>query len=1637
MLRVSARFLCAFAALALGLYAAPHAGAQADFEPPFDAGWYDATLPHLKLDVVTDGVYRVPAAQLQSAAAAAGLGVPDPSTLRLIENGRPVPLHLEADGALVFVGQRNTGKGEAWAYQGRPELQSSARYSLYTDTTTYWLTWGGPPGPRYASTGAADFAAGATPRLALRDTIRFEPDSPGVYHPGDQLPQSGHPLYTRGEGYYWTRLYRTAPGESSVPTTIGLPWLYRASPDPLAVRARLNGASGSDHDVRLEADLGSPAAARLLDRQTWFGRAFRDLSGTFSTADVPSGDQVVLRLTSSLASQTVDLVYADYVEVAYPRVLGAGGDRLRLPAPAGRSRFRLVGFSGEPAAFSPSTGRRIASEADGGAFFFAEDLDRGAPIWAVGPAGYLTPAAVRGVPTQAGLADASNAADYLVISAPGLMGTAERLADYRRDRDGYTARVVSSRRVFDQFDYGRPTPLALRRFIRATQDWATPPRFVVLVGDATYRFRTEPPPDWELPSYGNAVSDAWLAMQTDGTLDFTEPVALGRLPIRTEAEMDLFLRKLDGVETSAPADWHKRALFLSGGITDGEQAQFDGFIQRWATDAAAPPAGADTTTISKTSDEILDTSLQDSIRVALEAGNSWLTYFGHSAADTWELVTDPPAEFGNEGRLPVVVSLGCRTGNFAAVADRQILAEQLLFAGEAGAIAHWGSSELGYVDWSRLLGDLANEVVFEDFEALGDTARIIGLAFQEAKRRYAARSIAFTDGDLYLKHLLQYGLIGDPATRMPYPTRPDLAVAASDVRVTPPVPVPADSVLVAAVTVRNRGTFPTDSVDVRLRHERPTRGDTLLTARVAPFALSREVAFRLPLTPADVGTHRLEATADPANAIAEFDETNNASGVVTHTVFANGLATVHPLDFGTAPLQPVLRAALALQADGEGPPTALFEIDRDPSFASAAVQRSGPVPVANGYADWTPSAPLTAGLPYYWRVRLAGDDSADAWAEARFTAGPAPEAEFVQDGALFAAAETDAFVTYDAEADAWAFTDYRVNVLTHAEGVDTSFKGQYTVNSGSPILRLQFGYGVLVLDGQTGRVRGFGSATPYAAGQEEAAVDSLETLLFDLPEPGDYVFVRTRNLFTSGPLAKGLVDLLRDFGSAAVDTLRYEDLHLVVKRAGQPGTFWERAVAGGPEAPDFITLDTTLTFSYPEGVATSPPVGPSRGWDRLEWSASAASGGVALDVLGTGGAVLLDGVPPGTADLSGISHEAHPTLRLRARFADESQAATPQLDRWAVAFDPVPELVLDPDLLVLPSDSLQEGATLTFTVPVRNLSFAPSDSVRVTVTVTDQENRAREVLDTWIPPVPADAVAEVPATADTRGLVGQNTVAARAEQAAPEKLTYNNVAVSGFAVQPDRARPLLRVLVDGEPLENDPDRVLNTQAYGIPYVSATPTIEVTLEDENAFLPLTDPAAVRLTLDGQPVPPAQLQFEPGVDGRPARVVFEPGTLADTLHTLTVRATDASGNPALIGNPDYDLAADSLAQLTEYQVHFRVASAPALFTAYPYPNPMSRETRFLLRSATDLRAYDDLRIRIYTVAGRLVRELDVLRGDGVEGGLGANWNGVRWDGQDEDGDPVASGVYLYRVLARADGSEVKVQGGHEIERIAVIR
>jgi flagellar hook assembly protein FlgD len=78
--------------------------------------------------------------------------------------------------------------------------------------------------------------------------------------------------------------------------------------------------------------------------------------------------------------------------------------------------------------------------------------------------------------------------------------------------------------------------------------------------------------------------------------------------------------------------------------------------------------------------------------------------------------------------------------------------------------------------------------------------------------------------------------------------------------------------------------------------------------------------------------------------------------------------------------------------------------------------------------------------------------------------------------------------------------------------------------------------------------------------------------------------------------------------------------------------------------------------------------------------------------------------------------------------------------------------------------------------------------------------------------------------------------------------------------------------------------------------------------------------------------------------------------------------------------------------------------ASFLSQNSPNPFSASTRIVF----GLREAADVRVRIYDVAGRLVRDL-------VDSHFAASRHVVAWDGRDDAGRVVASGMYFYRIDA----------------------
>ena len=96
-----------------------------------------------------------------------------------------------------------------------------------------------------------------------------------------------------------------------------------------------------------------------------------------------------------------------------------------------------------------------------------------------------------------------------------------------------------------------------------------------------------------------------------------------------------------------------------------------------------------------------------------------------------------------------------------------------------------------------------------------------------------------------------------------------------------------------------------------------------------------------------------------------------------------------------------------------------------------------------------------------------------------------------------------------------------------------------------------------------------------------------------------------------------------------------------------------------------------------------------------------------------------------------------------------------------------------------------------------------------------------------------------------------------------------------------------------------------------------------------------------------------------------------------------------------------------------------------SVYNYPNPAKNITNFTFHIS---KVPDELSIKIYTVAGRLIRTIKPAISDLK---IGFNKK-IVWDCRDEDGDLIANGVYFYKIKFVKDGKSLT-----SIHKLAIIK
>jgi flagellar hook assembly protein FlgD len=124
---------------------------------------------------------------------------------------------------------------------------------------------------------------------------------------------------------------------------------------------------------------------------------------------------------------------------------------------------------------------------------------------------------------------------------------------------------------------------------------------------------------------------------------------------------------------------------------------------------------------------------------------------------------------------------------------------------------------------------------------------------------------------------------------------------------------------------------------------------------------------------------------------------------------------------------------------------------------------------------------------------------------------------------------------------------------------------------------------------------------------------------------------------------------------------------------------------------------------------------------------------------------------------------------------------------------------------------------------------------------------------------------------------------------------------------------------------------------------------------------------------------------------------------------VKAADKMGNISLDPKNAPDSVYSFMVTGTGIEEGYPESKNPKSFSlSQNYPNPFNPSTRISFKVPGDSAETLHVSLLIYDIRGKLVRELihsDVMPGSHV----------VSWNGNDEKGDQVPSGVYFYRVKA----------------------
>ncbi|WP_338876491.1 C25 family cysteine peptidase [Spirosoma sp. SC4-14] len=857
----------------------------------FGNEWIRPNQHYIKLSINQAGVYRVTYQDIQQADAT--LLQTNPTNWQLFFRGQEVAIRLvgQQDGRfdsqdyVEFYAEGNDGSQDSLLY--RPQKRLHPYQTLFSDVAAYFLTSSPTQsGRRVAELNLSAQNLTAEPYHIEERVQAFTSDYTFNNLKGLE-PYIQESYFEPGEGWSGHNLTADSIG------IVRFVFTGRVSTNiPITLEGMVNGRDNNPHQIQIQQDNNTTTPLANLSFSGFNSQTFQS---TLPTTDIQN-EQLTLHFVPAkpVSFYPTNNFSVTYVKLSYPQATDMTGQTSKLfHLPAGTRQTALLAVTNAPTtAFAyditdKANCRYLTTQLSGNQKqVVVSDLGRNRNILITDQV--AKPLAIQSIRFPASYPKNTT---YLLITHASLKQSAITYAAYRTSAQGggYQTFIADADSLYDQFNYGERSPLALRRFADFMLANSSV-QHLLLVGRAcSYPYLVKTTSNDLVPTIGYPGSDILLTAGLNGYSINTPAIPTGRLNVTTNEQVLTYLEKAKQFENSTPNGlWRKRIIHISGGKSKDEAQSLRTALANLGTVFSNGLVGGEISAYSKNNayEEVEPLNITPEVN----EGVGVITFFGHAGP----AVTDmnfgfaSPVENGYRNtKYPLMVFNGCGVGeifsNFNTLSTDWILAPN---KGATLVLAH------SYLSFEQPTTRYLNEL----YAHLYTDASTLGMPFGKVQQQINQSLDKVVNNDSYLTSvMLEMVLQGDPALRV-YPLpNPDYAIEDKGIYIQSSVTGSAiknsDSIEVV-IPLRNLGKFVAGQSVAVSETRTFTTGGTSTTLHFTAFHYQDTLVYTIAKDP---NLKQIDIAIDPTNQLTELDKSNNKATLAIDWTTAE-MGTSYPLD---------------------------------------------------------------------------------------------------------------------------------------------------------------------------------------------------------------------------------------------------------------------------------------------------------------------------------------------------------------------------------------------------------------------------------------------------------------------------------------------------------------------------------------------------------------------------------------------------------------------------------------------------------------------------------------------------------------------------------------------------------------------